>query len=158
MPRRVVRAGLSAEPLFVSVLVDTAQPPAGVPYPTQALRRAIVSVTFASPEASTVHPREVAAAVQQAGVAFWPVAVRGAENPSAFQAGANALDNALAPTREVLFAGLPDVTGGLRLTAVSPAALELMLGRVAAALVSQYAVDYWRPEGPPVKEIRAGAT
>ncbi len=231
--RQVIDARLATEPLFVSLLVDTAKPLAGVPFPSQDLRRglttfvktvqaanaasevalvelagasvttvpfttlfddlakgvgrlvpsqrssavlleglvdaartlgdkpgprrAIVSVTFASPEASTLEPRNVAVAVQQSGAAFWAVTVRGAENPSAFQAGGNAQNNTLAPTREVVLVNLPDATGGLRLTAVSSASLESLLKRIATALTAQYVVTYLRPDGPPVKVIRVAA-
>jgi VWFA-related protein len=232
--RRIVSARLASDPIAVALMVDTAKPIAGLPFPTQDLRRAIstfarilhaadpqaeialyelagaavmtapfttrtadvetavarlvpsqrsssvlleglvdaarqlgakssprraiVSVTFASPEASTVHPRIVSDAVQQAGIAFWPVAIRGAESPSAFQAGANATDNAMAPTRELLFANLPDLTGGMRNTSVSATSLEALLGRIADILTAQYEVTYERPDGAVVKDIRAGAT
>jgi hypothetical protein len=116
-----------------------------------------VSVTFSSPEASTLEPRNVAVAVQEAGAAFWAVSVRGADNPSAFQAGGNAQYNTLAPTREVLLTNLPDGTGGIRLTAVSASSLESLLKRIATALTAQYVVTYLRPDGAPVKAIRVGA-
>jgi hypothetical protein len=143
-----------ASSVLLEGLVDAAKQLAGHPAP----RRAIVSVTFASPEASTIHPRNVAEAVQKTGAAYWPVAIRGIDNPSAFQAGANASDNATAPTREVLFASLPDLTGGMRITAVSTTALETLLKRLADVLTAQYEVTYERPDGAAVKEIKAGAT
>lgn len=232
--RRIVGARPATDPIVVAVMVDTAKPIAGIPFPTQDLRRglssfaqtlhagdpqaevalyelagaavmtvpfttrtadietavarlvpsqrssavlleglmdaarllarkasprrAVVSITFASPEASTLQPRNVADAMQKAGAAFWPIAIRGAENPSAFQAGANASDNALASARELLFENLPDLTGGMRLTAVSGTALERLLRRVADTLTAQYEVTYERPDGAVVKDIRAGAT
>lgn len=149
--RRIVGARLATDPIVVVVMVDTAKPLAGVPFPTQDLRRglsafvqtlhagdpqaeialyelagaavmtvpftirtsdfetaaarlvpsqrssavllegvmdaarqlakkasprrAIVSITFASPESSTIPPRNVADAVQTAGAAFWPIAI-----------------------------------------------------------------------------------
>lgn len=143
-----------ASAVLLEGLVDAAKQLAGTPTP----RRAIVSVTLASPEASTIHPRNVADAVQKTGAAFWPVAIRGTDNPSAFQTGANALDNATAPTREVLFGSLPDLTGGMRITSVSTTALEMLLKRLADVLTAQYEVSYERPDGAAVKEIKAGAT
>ena len=232
--RRVVGARLATDPIVLAVLVDTAKPLAGIPFPTQDLRRglssfaqtlhagdpqaeialyelagaavmtvpftlrtsdfetaaarlvpsqrssavllegvmdaarqlakkasprrAIVSITFASPESSTIQPRNVADAVQKAGAAFWPIAIRGTESPSAFQTGANASDNSMAPTRELLFENLPDLTGGMRNTALSATALEPLLKRVADTLTAQYEVTYERPDGAVVKDIRAGAT
>ncbi len=120
-------------------------------------RRAIVSVTIDSPEASTVHPRVVADAVQQSGAAYWPISIRGAGNPLAKQAGMNAEDNTMVPTREVLFESLPALTGGRRLTALSTTALEPLLAQVAAALTSQYEVTYERPAGTSVKTIKVSA-
>ena len=150
---RLVPSQRSSAVLLEGVM-DAAKQIANKPSP----RRAIVSITFASPEASTIQPRTVGDAVQNAGIAFWPIAIRGAENPSAFQAGANASDNALAPTREALFEKLPNLTGGMRNTAVSAAALESLLRRIADTLTAQYEVTYERPDGTLVKDIRAGAT
>lgn len=64
----------------------------------------------------------------------------------------------MAPTRELLFENLPDLTGGMRLTSVSATALEPLLKRVADTLTAQDQVTYERPDGAVVKDIRAGAT
>lgn len=53
-----------------------------------------------------------------------------------------------APARDVALESLTEATGGLRLTAVSPTALEMMMKKVAEALVSQYLVTY-AGEGSP---------
>ena len=41
------------------------------------LRRAIVSVSFNSPETSTIEPRECAIAMKKAGVTYWAVSIQG---------------------------------------------------------------------------------
>jgi hypothetical protein len=109
-------------------------------------RRAIVSVTFDSPESSAVPPQVVADTVLKSGAAYWPITIRGS--------GISARPVLL---RETLFSYLPEQTGGLQVTAVSTTALETLLGRVAAALTSQYEVTYARPNGITAKVIEARA-
>jgi hypothetical protein len=109
-------------------------------------RRAIVSVTFDSPESSAVPPQVVADTVLKSGAAYWPITIRGS--------GISARPVLL---RETLSSYLPEQTGGLQVTAVSTTALETLLGRVAAALTSQYEVTYARPNGITAKVIEARA-
>ncbi len=118
-------------------LMDTAKDLAKTTSP----RRAIVVISFDSPESSTIQPRDAAMAVQKTGAAFWAVTI-GSDG---------------APVREVLFENLPPLTGGKRLSAVQATGLEKMLGDVAAALTSQYLVTFKRPDGPPSSVIQAGA-
>lgn len=233
--REVIDARAATEPLFVALLVDTAQPPPGVQAPTRELRnallafvkivqaanpeaqlalmeyagaavmsvnftpktadleksiqrlfpsqrsssvllealvdasrtlakkpsprRAIVSINFNSPESSTIQPKRVAEEVQKSGAALWAVSIQGTDTASAFQTGTQAADNQMAPTREVVLANVPGMTGGLRLTAVSPAALESLMKRIAEGLCAQYVVTYKRPpaDAPP-KLVQATAT
>ncbi len=112
-------------------------------------RRAIVSLNFASVEASTLAPKNVADEIRKSGATVWAVSVLGASEASAFQAGANALDNKLSPTRELILNVSTDATGGMRLTAVSPTALEGMMKKIADCLTSQYVVTYAQPAGTP---------
>lgn len=138
--------------VLLEALAHASQELAGRPSP----RRAIVSVTFDSPESSAVSPEHVADAMVRSGAAYWPVSIRGS-GTSVAQTGLHAQAKALTPTREALFTALPGATGGLRVTAVSAIALELLLSRVAEALTAQYEVTYARPDGPPAKVIEAGA-
>ena len=223
--REIVSVAAPVDPLFVSLLVDTSQPPIGVASPVQDLRkslltfvstvhgasadaqialiefagaavttvnftkdtaalekqikrvfpsqrssgvmleafmeaskalgkrvsprRAIVSLNFASVEASTLAPKNVADEIRKSGATVWAVSVLGASEASAFQAGANALDNKLSPTRELILNVSTDATGGMRLTAVSPTALEGMMKKIADCLTSQYVVTYAQPAGTP---------
>ena len=128
--------------VLLEALMDVSRQLMSKPSP----RRAIVSVTFDAPEGSTVPPQTVADAVIRSGAAYWPVSIRGV--------GRSAPP---VPLRETLFSVLPDPTGGLQVTAVSTRALESILGRVAAALTSQYEVTYARPEGVSPKVIQASA-
>ena len=57
----------------------------------------------------------------------------------------------MSPTREQILNVSTDATGGMRLTAVSPAALEGMLKKVADCLNSQYVVTYAQPAGTPAQ-------
>jgi hypothetical protein len=92
-------------------------------------RRAIVTVTFDSPESSHIDPAIPAADVQRAGAQFWSIAINDSSS------------------RGPLFDMLPSVTGGDRMTAVTATSLESMLKKVADALTSQYVVTYARPGG-----------
>jgi len=231
--REIISVTAPDDPLFVSLLVDTSQPPIGVPAPVQDLRRslltfvttvqgasadsqialiefagaavttvnftkdtaalekqikrlfpsqrasgvmleafveaskalgkrlsprrAIVSLNFASVEASTVEPRTVADAVRKSGATVWAVSVLGASEASAYQAGANALDNKLSPTRELLLNVATSATGGMRLTAVSPVALDGMMKKIADCLTTQYVVTYAQPAGAPPAQVTPSA-
>jgi hypothetical protein len=110
-------------------------------------RRAIVSITFDSPESSRLTPQSVADEVVKSGAAYWPISIR----------GSGLFISTPVPLRETLFSNLPGPTGGLQVTAVSTTALEQILSRVAAALTSQYEVTYYRPEGVPARDIQASA-
>ena len=118
-------------------LVDVAKDIAKVPIQ----RRAIVAVSFDAPESSRNQPGDVALAVQKTGAAFWAVSI-----------GQNT-----APLRDVVLENLPPVTGGMRLTALSPTGLEKMLTDIGTALTSQYVVTYKVPEGSSATVIQAGA-
>ena len=118
-------------------LVDVAKDIAKVPIQ----RRAIVAVSFDAPESSRNQPGDVALAVQKTGAAFWAVSI--GQNTS--------------PLRDVVLENLPPVTGGLRLTALSPTGLEKMLTDIGTALTSQYVVTYKVPEGSSATVIQAGA-
>jgi CTP:molybdopterin cytidylyltransferase MocA len=107
-------------------------------------RRAIVSVTFDSPESSAVTPQIVAETVLKSGAAYWPITIRG-----------SGISTKPVLLRETLFSYLPEQTGGLQVSAVSTTGLETILGRVAAALTSQYEVTYARPNGVNAKVIEA---
>lgn len=104
-------------------------------------RRAIVAVSFEAPESSRIQPRDVGNAVQKTGAAFWAVSI-----------GANT-----DPLRDVVLENLPPLTGGMRLTALSPTGLEKMLTNIGGALTSQYVVTYKVPEGSSASVIQAGA-
>ena len=58
--------------------------------------------------------------------------------------------------RDTLLARVPPGTGGARLMIEVPSALQVALEQLAAALVSQYAVTYTRPEGPTPKALQMG--
>lgn len=100
-------------------------------------RRIVVAVSLNSLEASTIDPREVALAMRKAGVNFWAVAVGDAS--AGGQAGGAA--------RELILGNVTAASGGARLTAVAPTALEAQLKAIADALTSQYIVTYARPDG-----------
>jgi hypothetical protein len=104
-------------------------------------RRAIVVLSFDALEMSENSTRDVAAAVQKMGAAFWAVSV----------------GSKTAPIRDAIFEHLPPLTGGRRITTQDPASLEKIFGQIGAALTSQYLVTYQRPEGPAAMHIRAGA-
>jgi len=105
-------------------------------------RRAIVSVSFNSPETSTIDPRECAIAMKKAGVTYWAVSIQGNADASTSNSGNS-------PARELILNNVTEATGGLRLTGVSPVALEQQLKSVGEALASQYLVTYARPTGAP---------
>jgi hypothetical protein len=119
-------------------------------------RRVIVSVSFNSPEVSAVEPKLVAEAIGKAGVSLWAISIQSNASASTSSQGST-------PAREVILDNVTRRTGGVRLTGVSPIALEAQLKSIAAALLSQYEVTYVRPDGAPNSEkiepiSRRGAT
>ena len=141
--------------VLLEALMDASRALAKKPSP----RRAIVSINFNSPEASNLDPKRVADEVQKSGVALWAISIQGTETASAFQTGNQATNNQMTPTREIVLANVPGMTGGLRLTAVSPAALESLMKRVADTLSAQYVVTYRRPPSDAApKLVQATAT
>jgi len=146
---------LAPSPQATGVLLETLVEAARDLMPKPSPRRAIVSVTFDSPESSAVPPNVVADVVLKAGAAYWPVSVRGTALGAA-NLGLHS-DKALSPLREALFSSLPDQSGGMRVSAVTALALESLLKKVAEALTAQYEVIYARPDGVGAKTIDAGA-
>jgi len=220
--REVTGAELSAEPLFISILVDTSQPAIGVPPPIQDLRnalstfvktiqaaspdaqisimefggaavptvpfsakyadlekgilrlvpdprvgsvllealvdagkalsdkptprRAIVSIDFDSQETSSLQPKKVSEDVHKSGASVWGISIQ------------QSTTSTMAPAREAVLKDTTQRSGGMRLTAVGPSALESMLKGVANSLLSQYTVSYMRPAGANVKSIKAETT
>ena len=105
-------------------------------------RRAVVSIDFDSQDTSGAQGEDVAAAIQGAGASVWAVSIRGQ--------GGSAM-------REAMLDAITEISGGLRLTAVTASALEQKLTAVARALTSQYLVTYQRPGGGSVTQVRAAA-
>jgi hypothetical protein len=108
-------------------------------------RRVAVSVSFNSPEVSTIEPKLVAEAVGKAGVSFWAISIQSNASASTSSQGST-------PTREVILDNVTRRTGGVRLTGVAATSLEAQLTRIADALLSQYEVTYVRPDGAPNPE------
>ena len=105
-------------------------------------RRAIVSVSFNSPEMSTIEPKLVAEAMVKSGATFWAIAIES-------NATANTSSQGGTPTRAVILDEMPGLTGGLRLTGVAGTALQAQFQSIANALTAQYVVTYVRPDGAP---------
>jgi VWFA-related protein len=94
-------------------------------------RRAIVTVDFTSPEASTdAMLQQAGDSIANSGATFWAVSVRGVGNTSA--------------NREELLDQMTKATGGKRYVSSDNTALEGMLKKVAASLTSQYLVTFTR--------------
>lgn len=108
-------------------------------------RRVILTVDRGSGESSRVPPQRVADEVLTSGASVWAISV-------ASSAGT------VAPDRDALLDAVTEHTGGIRLTAQLPSALEMMTKTVADALTAQYIVTYSRPEGPPSKSVVPAAT
>jgi VWFA-related protein len=126
-------------------LVDASRQLSRKPSP----RRAIVSVTFNSPENSSMPPANVGKAVRDANVSYWAISIQSSGD-------AAATSSMSTPARELVLENVTRQTGGLRLTALSAGALESMLKSIAEALAVQYVVTYKRPDGgAPVKMIQA---
>jgi len=106
-------------------------------------RRIILSLSLSSPEVSTGDPRDVAMAMQKAGVNFWAVSV---------ETGGGAT-----PSRELILDNVTAASGGLRINVVTPIALEAQVKLIAEAITSQYLVTYTRPADAPAKvtDVRA---
>lgn len=112
-------------------------------------RKAIVSLTFNSPENSSIPPKNVLSAVRDAHASYWAISIQS-------QGDAGATSAMSTPARELILENLPRQTGGVRLTALSAAALESMLKSIADALSAQYLITYKRPDdAAPVKAIQA---
>jgi hypothetical protein len=105
-------------------------------------RRVIVSVSFNSPEVSTIEPREVAIAMRKAGVNFWAVSIVSNQDASTSSQGGSA-------TRELILNNATEASGGMRLTGVTATSLESQVKRLAEAITSQYIVTYAVPRGAP---------
>lgn len=97
-------------------------------------RRAIVILDRGALESSRVQGERVMEEVSKSGASVWSISL-----PAAFGGSS--------PHREVMLDALTVATGGVRLTAVSSSALEMMMQKVAEALTSQYVVTYTRPAG-----------
>jgi VWFA-related protein len=94
-------------------------------------RRALVTVDFTSPEASTDGMLQQAGdSIASSGATFWAVSVRGV--------------GATNPNREELLDQMTKATGGKRYVSSDNTALEGMLKKVAASLTSQYLVTFTR--------------
>src|SRR4029453_9138303 len=70
-------------------------------------RRVIVGISLNSPEVSTIDPRDVAIAMQKAGVNFWAVAVSSNADAGTSSQGSSA-------TRDLILSNVTAGTGGLR--------------------------------------------
>ncbi len=127
--------------VLLETLVDAARDIRKRPGP----RRAIVTVDRGSLESSRLPPQRVIDEVMKSGAAVWSVSLTG-------EAGVTA------PARDVVLDVLTEGTGGLRVNALLPSALEMLLKTVADALTAQYIVTYSRPEGPPPQSLVPAAT
>jgi hypothetical protein len=124
--------------VMLEALTEAGKKLAGRPAP----RRAIVSIDFNPPEASTEQMMKVAIdSIHNAGATLWAISVRGT-----------------APTvaiREEVLNKVTKANGGLRLSSVDATGLEALLKSVANSLISQYIVTFMRPGGanPKVTEF-----
>ena len=105
-------------------------------------RRVVVSVSFNSPETSTMEARECAMVMKKAAVSYWAVSIEGNADASTSNSGSS-------PVRELIMDAVTAATGGLRLSGVTAISLEQQLKSVGEALASQYLVTYARPSGAP---------
>jgi len=122
--------------VVLEALIDAARGLRDKPSP----RRAIVTLDFASREASTVQPTTVIEEVFKSGASVWAVSVHGSMGGTA-------------PRRDTTIDHLTKNTGGVRATALLPSALDSTLKNLALALTSQYVVTYTRPDGPAPRSI-----
>jgi hypothetical protein len=105
-------------------------------------RRVILSVSFDSPEISTIDPREVAIAMRKAGVNYWAVSIEPGQDASNGMRGSTA-------SRELIMTNVTTASGGMHDTGVTATSLESQVKRVAEAITSQYVVTYARPDSAP---------
>jgi hypothetical protein len=159
-------ADQSETTVFLEGIVDAAKKLAKSPSP----RRAIVVVNLDGiPEGSSIQPPQVIQQVVASGASLWAVSYQNtASNMLSTQSGSGAAAAATGTkaggigsrnsgqNRDALLARVPPGTGGLRLTIGVPTALEVTLGKIAAALIGQYAVTYTRPDGPMPKVLQMG--
>src|SRR6187401_557679 len=89
-------------------------------------RRVIVSVSFNSPETSTMEARECAMAMKKAAVSYWAVAIEA-------NADANTSASGGSPVRELILDNVTAATGGLRLSGVTAISLEQQLKSIGEA-------------------------
>ena len=127
--------------VLLETLIDSSREIRKKPGP----RRAIVTIDFASLESSRVPGDRVSDEVLKSGAAVWAVSVHGATGQDA-------------AARTAALNALTEATGGIRLTAVLPSALEELLKRVADCLTAQYLVTYSQPDGSSPKLIVPAAT
>jgi VWFA-related protein len=125
-----------------SVLLETLPDAARDLGKRKAMRRAIVVLDRGSLETSRVEQERVLSAIAASGASIWGVTVQSAQASS--------------PVKEVVLDELTQDTGGRRFSAVSPAALEGLMKKVADALVSQYVVTYTSGGGTPRSIVPAG--
>lgn len=107
-----------------------------------ALRRAIVVLDRGSMETGRVEQERVLSSIAKSGASIWAVTVQSAQASS--------------PVKEVVLDEVTQDTGGRRLSAVSPAALEGLMKKIADALVSQYVVTYTSGGSLPKSVVPAG--
>jgi VWFA-related protein len=125
--------------VLLETLPDAAKEVARKPGP----RRAIVVLDRGGLETSRVQGDKITEEIQKSGASVWAVSVSSTAGSS--------------PAREVALQSLTEATGGLQLTAVSPAALEGMMTKVAEALLSQYVVTYTPGGGTPQSVVPAAS-
>lgn len=106
-------------------------------------RRAIVILDRGAMDVSRVQGERIAEAVRNSGASVWAVTV-----PS----------QSTSPNKELVIDTLTEATGGMRLTAISTAALEEMMKTVATALASQYVVTYTPGSGTPQSIVPVAKT
>lgn len=125
-----------AQAVMLEAMIDAARELGKKPGP----RRAMVTIDMASKESSQVQPSKVAEEVRRSGATVWSVSVQGMESVTS-------------PTRDTTLNYLNENTGGVRLTALLPSALEMMLKKVAESLTTQYVVTYVRPDEATPKGV-----
>jgi hypothetical protein len=139
--KRIARMFPGQQPggVLLEALVDTSKE---VSKKGMGPRRIILSVSFNSPEVSTMEPRDVAVAMRKAGVNFWAVQIEGNGDSSA-------ASNGTSMTRDLILNNVTAASGGMRFLGVSAISLEAQVKKIADALTSQYIVTYARPASAP---------
>jgi von Willebrand factor type A domain len=126
--------------VLIEALVDAGKKVAVKPAP----RRAIVSIDFRSQEGSGDQSMKKAAdEVKKSGATVWAISIGNANS---------------APGREAVLNTVTQSSGGMRLTAFEPSALEGLLKQVANSLLSQYTVTFARPGEGQVKNLKMETT